>query len=217
LWRSILRAISPISGGKVNGSGNVANVPRVFNVVGFAGSLRHGSYNRSLLRAASELAPPMLHIDIHELDGIPLYNSDVEAGGIPPSVVQLREAIDTANALLIATPEYNHGVPGVLKNTIDWLSRAPRSSALNGKVAAVMGASRGITGTARAQSQLRQSFESTNTYMLLQPEVLVGLVHEKFDADGHLIHQATRDVLTVFLQRFTELIALHANASWTTT
>jgi chromate reductase, NAD(P)H dehydrogenase (quinone) len=201
----------------VEGSGYVANVPRVFNAVGFAGSLRRGSYNRALLRAARELAPPTLHIDIHEVDGIPLYNSDVEAGGMPSGVVQLREAIGKADAILIATPEYNHGVPGVLKNTIDWMSRPPQNSALNGKVAAVMGASRGITGTARAQSQLRQSFVLTNTYSLLQPEVLVGLAHEKFDADGHLLDQATRDVLTVFLQRFTELIALHANASLITT
>jgi chromate reductase len=195
----------------VDGSGNVANVARVFNVVGFAGSLRRGSYNRALLGTATEVAPPVLHIDIHELDGIPLYNGDVEAGGVPPSVIQLREAIGKADALLIATPEYNHGVPGVLKNTIDWLSRPPENSALNGKVAAVMGASRGITGTARGQSQLRQSFVFTNTYTLLQPEVLVGRAHEKFDADGRLVHQATRDVLTVFLLRFTELIALHAN------
>lgn len=201
----------------MDGSGNVANVARVFNVVGLAGSLRRGSYNRALLRTATEVAPPTLHIDIHELDCIPLYNSDVEAVGVPTSVVQLREAIGKADALLIATPEYNHGVPGVLKNTIDWLSRPPQNSALNGKVAAVMGASRGITGTARAQSQLRQSFVFTNTYMLLQPEILVGHAHEKFDADGRLVHQATRDVLTVFLERFTELIALHASASRITT
>lgn len=201
----------------MDGSGNMANVARVFNVVGLAGSLRSGSYNRALLRTATEIAPPTLHIDIHELDGIPLYNSDVEAGGIPPSVVQLREAIRNADALLIATPEYNHGVPGVLKNTIDWLSRPPQNSVLNGKVAAAMGASRGITGTARGQSQLRQSFVFTNTYMLLQPEILVGHAHEKFDPDGRLVHQATRDILMVFLQRFTELITLFANAAKITT
>ena len=107
----------------------MATVARVFNVVGFAGSLRRGSYNRALLRAATELAPPALHIVIHELDEIPLYNGDVEAAGAPPSVVQLRDAIRKADGLLIATPEYNHGVPGVLKNTIDWLSRPPRDSA----------------------------------------------------------------------------------------
>ena len=180
---------------------------RIFSVVGFAGSLRRGSYNRALLRAATELAPPALHIEIHDLDDIPLYNGDVEAAGVPRSVTQLREAIRKADALLIATPEYTHGVPGVLKNTIDWVSRPPQDSALNGKVAAVMGASPGITGTARGQSQLRQAFVFTNTYALLQPEVLVGRAHEKFDADGRLIHQATRDFLATFLERFADLIA----------
>jgi chromate reductase len=194
-------------------SGTMATVDRVFNVVGFAGSLRGGSFNRALLRAATELAPRALNIVIHELDGIPLYNGDIEAAGVPQSVVQLRDVIRKADGLLIATPEYNHGVPGVLKNTIDWLSRPPRNSALNSKVAAIMGASPGIMGTARGQSQLRQAFVFTNTYALLQPEVLVGRAHEKFDADGRLVHQATRDFLATFLQRFTELIALHAMAA----
>ena len=194
-------------------SASVATVTRVFNVVGFAGSLRRGSYNRALLRAAAELAPSALQIVIHELDGIPLYNGDVEAAGAPSSVVQLRDAVRKADGLLIASPEYNHGVPGVLKNAIDWLSRPPRESALNGKVAAVMGASPGMTGTARGQSQLRQAFVFTNTYALLQPEVLVARAHEKFDADGRLVDQATRDFLATFLQRFTELIALHAMAA----
>ena len=191
-------------------SDSVAAIAPAYNVVGFAGSLRRGSYNRALLRAATELAPPALHIEIHELDGIPLYNGDIEAAGAPPSVVELREAIRKADGLLIATPEYNHGVPGVLKNTIDWLSRPPGNSSLNAKVAAVMGASPGMTGTARGQSQLRQAFVFTNTYALLQPEVLVAKAHEKFDADGRLVHQATREFLGTFLQRFADLIALHA-------
>ena len=191
--------------------GSTAVAP-VFNVVGFAGSLRRGSYNRALLRAAQELAPPSLHIVIHELDGIPLYNEDLEAAGAPLTVVQLRDAVRESDALLIATPEYNHGVPGVLKNTVDWLSRPPRNSALDGKVAALIGASLGMTGTARGQAQLRQALGATNTYALLQPEVLVALAHEKFDADGRLTHQATRDVLATFLQRFTDLITLHVRA-----
>ena len=127
--------------------------------------------------------------------------------------MQLRDSIRQADGLLIATPEYNHGVPGVLKNTIDWLSRPPRDSALNGKVAAIMGASPGMTGTARGQSQLRQAFVFANTYSLLQPEVLVGRAQEKFDADGRLVHEATRDFLATFLQRFADLIALHAIAA----
>src|SRR5262245_49981557 len=194
-------------------SGTMTNVARVFNVVAFAGSLRRGSYNRALLRAAKELAPPALRIVIHELDGIHLYNGDVEAAGAPQSVVQLRDAVREADGLLIATPEYNHGVPGVLKNTIDWLSRPPRTSVLNGKAAALMGASPGMTGTARGQSQLRQAFVFTNTYALLQPELLVGRAHENFDTDGRLVDQATRDVLATFLERFTELVAVHARTA----
>ena len=191
----------------MNDPATMPTTARVFNVVGLAGSLRRGSYNRGLLRAATEVAPSALRIVIHELDGIPLYNGDLEAAGAPPGVVQLRDAIREAEGLLIATPEYNHGVPGVLKNAIDWLSRPPHDSALNGKVAAVMGASPGMTGTARGQSQLRQAFVFTNTYALLQPEVLVARAHEKFDADGRLVHQATRDFLAMFLQRFADLIA----------
>src|SRR5262249_28360046 len=122
-------------------------VAPAFNVVAFAGSLRRGSYNSALLRETKELAPPMLHIVIDELDAIPLYNGDIEAAGAPPSVVQLRDAVRQSDALLIATPEYTHGVPGVLKNTIDWLSRPPRDNALNGKAAALIAASPGMTGT----------------------------------------------------------------------
>ena len=187
-------------------------VAPMFNVVGFAGSLRRGSYNRALLRTAKDLAPPSLQIMICELDGIPLYNDDIETAGAPSSVVRLREAVRESDALLIATPEYNHGVPGVLKNTIDWLSRPPRNNALNGKIAAVMGTSLGMTGTARGQAQLRQALGATNTYALLQPEVLVAHAHEKFDSDGRLTHQATREVLATFLQRFIDLITLHVRA-----
>src|SRR4051812_6968245 len=186
--------------------GTALSEARVYTVVGVAGSLRRGSYNRPLLRAAIELAPPALDIVTRELDAVPLYNGDVEAVGVPPSVEELRAAIRQADALLIATPEYNHGVPGVLKNAIDWLSRPPRGSALNGKVAAIMGASPGMTGTARSQSQLRQAFVFTNTYALLQPEVLVARAHEKFDADGRLVDQATRDFLGTFLQQFAGFI-----------
>jgi chromate reductase, NAD(P)H dehydrogenase (quinone) len=105
----------------------------------------------------------------------------------------------------------------VLKNTIDWLSRPPRDNALNGKIAAVMGASLGMTGTARGQAQLRQALGATNTYALLQPEVLVAHAHEKFDAGGRLTHQATRDLLEIFLQRFVELITIYVRAEARTT
>jgi chromate reductase len=180
----------------------MADTMRPYNVVGIVGSLRRGSLNRALLRAAIELAPPRIRITPRDLIDIPLYNGDVEAAAVPQSVMDLRSAVREADALLIATPEYNHGVPGVLKNTIDWLSRPPRSSALDGKPAAIMGASPGMTGTARSQTQLRQAFVFTNTYAMVQPEVLVARAHEKFDANGQLTDQATREFLQQFLLRF---------------
>jgi chromate reductase len=188
-------------------SADSSSIDRRFEVVGFAGSLRRASYNRALMQAVAELAAPTLHVVVHDLSPIPLYNADVEEAGVPRSVTELRTAVRQADALLIATPEYNHGVPGVLKNTIDWLSRPPRDSVLNGKVAAIMGASPGMTGTARSQTQLRQAFVFTNTYALLQPEVLVARAHEKFDAGGRLTDQATRDFIKVFLAAFADLIA----------
>jgi chromate reductase len=160
-----------------------------------------------LLQAAADLAAPSLHVVVHDLSAIPLYNADVEAAGVPDAVAELRTAVRQADALLIATPEYNHGVPGVLKNTIDWLSRPPRDSALNGKVAAIIGASPGMTGTARSQAQLRQAFVFTNTYALLQPEVLVARAHEKFDAEGRLTDETTREFLKTFLAAFNDLIS----------
>jgi chromate reductase, NAD(P)H dehydrogenase (quinone) len=183
---------------------------RAFTVVGIAGSLRQGSFNRALLRAAGELAPANLRIAIHDLAQVPLYNADVEAASVPEGVAALRSAVASADGVLIATPEYNHGVPGVLKNAIDWLSRPPQSSALNGKPAAIMGASPGMLGTARAQTQLRQAFVFTNTYALLQPEVLVARARDKFDASGKLTDQSTRDFLAQFLERFDEWIARFA-------
>lgn len=163
-------------------------------ICAFAGSLREGSYNRALLRAAKELAPEGMEIRIFDrVSEIPLFNEDVEAAGEPESVLALRRAISEADGLLIATPEYNHGVPGVLKNAIDWASRPPRESVLGGKPTAIFGASLGVTGTARAQSQLRQSFVFTNTPVLPQPEILVYRAREKFDASGHLTDEKTRE------------------------
>lgn len=178
------------------------NTTSIYRVAGIAGSLRRASFNRALLRTAAEMAPARLRIDIHDIAGIPLYNQDVEDEKAPDAVTALREAVRSADALLIATPEYNHGVPGVLKNTIDWLSRPPRASALDGKPVALMGASPGVTGTARSQTQLRQAFVFTNSYAMTQPEVLVGRAHEKFDADGRLTDEATRTFLAQFLERF---------------
>jgi chromate reductase len=169
--------------------------------------MRRASFNRMLLRAAQELAPARLQIDIHDIAAVPLYNQDVEDAGTPESVALLRQAIRDGDGLLIGTPEYNHGVPGVLKNTIDWLSRPPRDSVLNMKAAAIMGASPGMGGTARAQTQLRQAFVFTNTFAMLQPEVLVARAREKFDAEGRLTDDGTRAFLAKFLNEFVSWIA----------
>ena len=178
-----------------------------FRVVGIAGSLRRGSLNRALLRAAVELAPEALEIDAWELSEVPLYNADVEAAAVPDAVQELRTAVRNADAILIATPEYNHGVPGVLKNAIDWLSRPPNGSPLNGKPCGIVGASPGMTGTARAQSQLRQALVFTNTYAMPKPEVLVAHANIKFDGEGRLTDEGTRTHLTVFLVEFAKWIA----------
>jgi chromate reductase, NAD(P)H dehydrogenase (quinone) len=167
-------------------------VAGTLKVLGFAGSLRAGSYNRALLRAAQELAPPGMEIATFDLAPIPLYNGDVEAQGDPEPVAAFKAAIRQADALLIATPEYNFGVPGVLKNAIDWASRPPRGSALQGKPVAIMGATPGMGGTGRAQMQLRQAFVFTQSYALLAPEVLVARAAEKFDPSGRLTDEPTR-------------------------
>ena len=177
---------------------------RTLKVLGFAGSLRAGSFNRSLLRAAVELQPPGMEITTFDLAPIPLYNGDVEAKGDPEPVAAFKAAIRQADALLIATPEYNFGIPGVLKNAIDWASRPPRGSVLQGKPAAIMGATPGMGGTGRSQMQLRQVFVFTQTHALLSPEVLVARAQEKFDASGRLTDEKTREFVGQLLQALAE-------------
>ena len=179
---------------------------RPLSVLGIAGSLRSGSLNRALLRAAAEVAPQGLSIAPWPLDEIPLYNGDVEAAGAPEPVARFKAAIRAADALLFVTPEYNHGVPGVMKNMIDWCSRPPRRAVLERKPVAVIGASPGMTGSARGQSQLRQAFEFTNSYCMPQPEFLLARADMKFDAQGRLADTDS----SAFLQRF-----LEAFADWT--
>jgi chromate reductase len=170
-------------------------------ILGVAGSLRAKSYNRSLLNAAIELAPEGMAIGTFDLAPIPVYNSDVEAAGLPEAVAAFKQAIREADGLLFVTPEYNYGVPGVLKNAIDWASRAPKGekAVLSGKPAGIMGASPGIGGTLRAQAQLRQAFIFTQTYALQGPEVALARCHEKFDADDRLVDETTRDVVRRYL------------------
>jgi len=169
-------------------------------VLGVAGSLRLGSLNRALLRAAVKLAPSGMTIETFDLNEVPLYNGDVEAAGDPPGVTAFKDAIRAADAVLFVTPEYNHGVPGVMKNAVDWASRPARDAALNGKPVGIIGASPGQTGTARGQSQLRQAFEFTNSYCMPQPEILVFRALEKFDASGELTDEKTAAFLAKYLE-----------------
>ncbi|MCW2241284.1 NADPH-dependent FMN reductase [Azospirillum canadense] len=162
------------------------------NVLGISGSLRQGSYNTALLRAAKELAPQGMTIEEFDLAPIPFYNDDVRLQGYPPSVEDLRTRIRQADALLFVTPEYNRSVPGVLKNAIDWASRAP-DQPFDDKPVAIMGASMSALGTAFANHHLRQILVYLNAHMLNGPEVLVGGAASKFDAQGRLTDEATRD------------------------
>jgi chromate reductase len=161
------------------------------HVLGISGSLRKGSYNTRLLVAASELLPEGMTLETFDLSPIPLYNDDVRAVGFPKPVQQFRERIAAADALLFATPEYNFSIPGVLKNAIDWASRPP-DPPLNGKPVAMMGASTGNFGTARAQMHLRQVCVFCNMFPLNKPEVLLMRAQEKFDANGRLIDETAR-------------------------
>jgi len=156
------------------------------NVVGFAGSLRRHSFNRGLVRAAAESATSGIRVEVFDLTDIPLYNQDVEDAGEPASVVALKRAIARADALLVATPEYNHGVPGVLKNALDWASRPRATSPLRDKPVAVTGASPGNGSTARAQAQLREAFVFTGACVMPQPELLIGAAASHFDERGNL-------------------------------
>jgi chromate reductase len=155
-------------------------------ILGFAGSLRRASYNRGLIRAAAESAPNGILVEMFELADIPLYNQDVEEAGEPTGVLAFKRAIAAADALLVATPEYNHGVPGVLKNAIDWASRPRITSPLRDKAVAVIGASPGTGSTARAQAQLRESFVFTGACVMPLPELLIGAAASHFDGDGNL-------------------------------
>jgi chromate reductase len=175
------------------------------DVLGFAGSLRRGSYNRALLRAAVDLAPAEMTIEIFDLAPIPPYDADLDQDGLRPSPVEdFKGRIRGAGALLIATPEYNYSTSGVLKNAIDWASRPAQGSPLDAKPVALMGASGGDSGTARAQLALRQSFVFTNTFPLNKPEVLVRRAQSRFDGELRLTDEATRKFVRLLLEALHE-------------
>jgi chromate reductase len=171
---------------------------RVVKTLGISGSLRKGSFNTAALRAAAELLPDGMTLEIADIGGIPLYNDDVRQAGYPAAVQRLRDQIAAADALLFATPEYNYSFSGVLKNAVDWASRPPEPP-LIGKPAGIMGATPSLWGTTRAQYHLRQCFVFLNMFPVNKPEVLIAQAASKFDATGKLTDQPTRDIIAQHL------------------
>jgi chromate reductase len=170
-----------------------------FHILGIAGSLRAGSFNRGLLRAAAEVLPPGVSLETRTVDDIPLFSADVMAGGDPAPVQELKDRIRAADALLIATPEYNYSIPGVLKNALDWASRPSGKSVLRGKPIGIVGASGGDSGTIRSQMALRQVFVQTNSLVMVQPELRVAQAGQMFDAAGNLVNAELRERLRAFV------------------
>ncbi|PYS88373.1 MAG: NADPH-dependent FMN reductase [Acidobacteria bacterium] len=171
----------------------------MIKILGIAGSLRKGSYNQAALRAALELVPEGAEIDIYDIDGFPGFNQDLDQSP-PAKVIEFKQKIREADAILISSPEYNYSIPGVLKNAIDWASRPYGDSAWDGKPAAIMGASPGAVGTARMQYHLRQVMVFLNMFPLNKPEVMIGHCADKFDSNGTLIDENTKEYLRKMLQ-----------------
>ena len=173
-------------------------------LLGISGSLRRASFNTALLHAAAELAPAGTELAIHELHNLPLFDQDVEEQGDPAPVTAFKSAIDNADGILVACPEYNGGITGVLKNAIDWASRkgtAREAAPLAGKRVCIIGASPGITGTVRAQDALRLVLRRAGAIAEPQGEVLVFQAHTKI-AEGKLVDERTREALARHLQNF---------------
>lgn len=180
-----------------------------FKVLAISGSLRKTSTNSMALLAARKLAPPDMSIEIADISQIPLYNGDLHAGGEPASVISLKDQIRSADAVLIATPEYNFSIPGVLKNVLDWVSRPPEPP-FDGKPVAIMGVSPGPLGTARVQYHLRQVLVFMNTFTVNKPEVFIGHSASKFNAEGELTDETTAkfiNELLASLQSLTRRVA----------
>jgi chromate reductase, NAD(P)H dehydrogenase (quinone) len=173
-------------------------------LVGLSGSLRKNSYNTAMLRAAGELLPEGMTLETVALADIPFYNSDVEQHGLPPEVGVFRTRLASADAFLLATPEYNYSVSGVLKNALEWASRPP-DPPLSGKACAIMGASVSPLGTARGQFHLRHILVSLNASVLNAPHVDVTDAKTKFDAEGRLIDRASLDLLRQLLHELRRL------------
>jgi chromate reductase len=173
-------------------------------ILGFVGSLRKGSYNKALMRAALKLVPEDVAIEVFDLEGIPPFNQDLESSP-PPIVQEFKAKIRNADALLIASPEYNYSVPGVLKNAVDWASRPYGDSAFEGKPVAIMSASVGSLGGARAQYHLRQSFIFLDMHPLNRPEVMMPFAEDNIDVDGNVTNNQTKQLIRELLEALVQL------------
>ncbi|MCH8989786.1 MAG: NAD(P)H-dependent oxidoreductase [Chloroflexi bacterium] len=175
-------------------------------VLAISGSLRKASFNTGLLRAAREIAPDGMEITIFDIKDLPFYDGDVESQGDPAPVTALKSAVRDADAVLFATPEYNWGTSGALKNAIDWASRDREEGSLMGKPGTIIGAG-GRAGTARAQMQLLETLGETGTIVMVKPGVMVmAFAPMKFDSEGNLIDEETKELLRRHLDEFTKWI-----------
>ena len=174
-----------------------------FKILGLAGSLRRASFNRGLVRAARELAPEGVTVEPYDgLDKIPFFNRDIEDEGDPAPVKELKEKIREADAVLIATPEYDYAIPGMLSNALEWAMRSP--SPLRHKPVGIVGASPASTGTARGQMVLRQILLHAPAYTMPEPQMLVPNARERFDENGDLVDEETRERMRRFLVALVE-------------
>ncbi len=173
---------------------------------GICGSLRTGSYNLMLLRAAADLMPDHVIYEELPIRDLPLYSPDLDGEATPQAAREFRARVKAMDGLLFAVPEYNYSLTGALKNALDWASRPVSESGLNGKPVAIMGASQGAFGTVRAQLHFRHVAVFTNMHLINKPEVLVRDPQAKFSADGRLTDEETRRLLAQLVQEF---------ASWT--
>jgi chromate reductase len=159
-------------------------------LVGLSGSLRRASYSTAVLRGLQNALAPMAQLDIFALHGLPLYNEDEDGEHAPGSVRALRSAIETTDGVILVSPEYNHGMSGVLKNALDWASRPYGGSVLRGKPVLTITASPAFTGGVRAQQQMNETLASIPALTVLRPQIVIGSVHEKV-SDGRLVDEAT--------------------------
>jgi chromate reductase, NAD(P)H dehydrogenase (quinone) len=166
-----------------NEENNLDRTGDTVRVVGIAGSLRRASFSTSLLKVLAERVAPSIDIQVVTLEDVPLYNEDLDQKPEIPSVAAFKKLIAESDGVLIATPEYNHGVPGVLKNALDWASRPVFESCFKNKPVSIISSSKAFTGGVRAQYQIRETLISMHAHLVMGPEVVVGGVHSKLAED----------------------------------